>query len=158
MSVGSEGGHGHLVVVDESPESQLALRYGARITARSGGHLALLHVLPKAEFMQWGGVQEAMAAEAQDRAEQLLAQAAEEATRMGAAQPALSVRQGRAIDEVLAHLRENSHIHVLVLGAAQKGAPGPLVSFFSGEAAGQLPCLVVIVPGGLDVETVDRLT
>ena len=99
-----------------------------------------------------------LSAEAQDRAEALLAAAAQEATRIGAAQPALSVRQGRAVDEVLAHLRENSHIHVLVLGAAQKGAPGPLVSFFSGEAAGQLPCLVVIVPGGLDMETVDRLT
>lgn len=158
MSVGSEGGHGHLVVIDDSPESQLALRYAARITARSGGRLALLHVLPKAEFMQWGGVQEAMAAEAQERAEILLAQAAQEAARLGSAPPALSVRQGRAVDEVLAHLRENSHIHVLVLGAAQKGAPGPLVSFFSGEAAGQLPCLVVIVPGGLDEATVDRLT
>lgn len=158
MSVGTEGGHGHLVVIDDSPESRLALRYAARITARSGGRLALLHVLPKPEFMQWGGVQEAMAAEAQERAEQLLADAAQEVARIGAEPPALSVRQGRAIDEVLAHLRENSHIHVLVLGAAQKGAPGPLVSFFSGEAAGQLPCLVVIVPGGLDETAVDRLT
>ncbi len=62
----------------------------------------------------------------------------------------------KAVDEVGALLTENA-IHTLVLGAAAKGAPGPLVSHFSGERAGNLPCVVVIVPGGLSPEAIDRL-
>ena len=39
-----------------------------------------------------------------------------------------------------------------MLGAAAKGAPGTLVQHFSGERAGALPAVVIIVPGALDEE------
>ena len=47
-------------------------------------------------------------------------------------------------------------IAALVLGAAAGSDPGPLVTHFSG-IAGQLPCPLMIVPGGLDDEALDRL-
>jgi hypothetical protein len=37
-----------------------------------------------------------------------------------------------------------------VLGTASRGTPGPLVSFFAGERAGSLPCILMLVPGSLD--------
>ena len=151
-------GHGHLVVIDSSAESRTALRYAARACVRSGGKLVLLHILPRPDFMQWGAVQEAMEEEARQRAETLLADAAAEVAALTGQVPALEIRTGKPVDEIMKLLSEDKAIHVLVLGAAQKGAPGPLVSFFSGEAAGQLPCLFVIVPGGLDVAAIDRLT
>ena len=46
----------------------------------------------------------------------------------------------------------------LVLGAAAEGTPGPLVSHFSGNAASSLPCPLVIVPGQLSDEALDRLS
>lgn len=150
-------GHGFLVVVDDTPESRLALRYAARAAQRAEGKLTLLSVVPPPEFVQWGGVQKAMQDEAVERAETVLAAAADDVAALGGLLPSASVRMGKPIEEVQAALRADPDLHVLVLGAAHKGPPGPLVSFFSGEAAGGLRCLVVIVPGGLDAEAIDRL-
>ena len=118
----------------------------------------LLSVIAKPEFLLSGGVQDLMLAEAQEAAEALLARKAEEVVALGGSRPALVVRQGKPTEEVARVVEENRSIHALVLGAAAKGAPGPLVSFFSGEHAGNLPCVVVIVPGGLDIDAIDRLT
>ena len=45
----------------------------------------------------------------------------------------------------------------LVLGAAADGAPGPLVTHFAGEV-GALPVPLMIIPGSLDREAIDRLS
>ena len=55
-------------------------------------------------------------------------------------------------------LIDNHDIAALVLGAAEEGAPGPLVTHFAGVDAGRLPVPVMIVPGGLSVEQLDRLS
>ncbi len=55
-------------------------------------------------------------------------------------------------------LAEQPHVAALVLGAAASGNPGKLVSHFAGTDAGQLPCPLMIVPGSLDDEAIDRLS
>jgi hypothetical protein len=52
----------------------------------------------------------------------------------------------------------NPDIAALVLGAAATGAPGPLVTHFAGPDAGALPVPVMIIPGSLDREAIDRLS
>jgi len=146
-----------LVVVDDTPESRVALRFAARRAARTGARVSLLHVVPPADFIQWGGVQDMMEAEAREKAEALLAEVAAQVVAEGSVPPSTAVRIGKPTEEILQALKDDAAVHALVLGAASKGAPGPLVAYFSGEAAGQLPCPVVIVPGGLDEEAIDRL-
>ena len=51
----------YLVVIDQSAESRIALRFAALRAGHVGARLALVHVVAPPEFMQWGGVQEAMA-------------------------------------------------------------------------------------------------
>ena len=63
----------YLVVVDATPESRVALRYAALRARSVGGRVILLHVMPATEFMQWGGVQAAIEAEAAENAQALLA-------------------------------------------------------------------------------------
>ena len=152
-----EGPRNYLVVVDDTPESRVALRFAARRAAKNAGRVSLLHVLPPIDFIQWGGVQEVMEAEAQAKAEALLTEVAEEVMSEIGVRPSISVRSGKPAEQVLKALQDDDSIHTLVLGAASKGAPGPLVAFFSGETAGQLPCPVVIVPGSLSEEAIDRL-
>lgn len=152
-----EGPRNYLVVIDDTPESRVALRFAARRAAKNAGRVSLLHVIAPIDFIQWGGVQEVMEAEAQSKAETLLMQVAEEVMTETGIRPSISVRSGTPTEQVLKALGSDDSIHTLVLGAASKGAPGPLVAFFSGEAAGQLPCPVVIVPGGLSEEAIDRL-
>ena len=52
----------------------------------------------------------------------------------------------------------NPEIAALVLGAAASGPPGPLISYFAGPDAGALPVPVMIVPGSLTREAIDRLS
>ena len=72
--------------------------------------------------------------------------------------PSITVRQGDPVKAVTELLQERENISALVLAAAREGGPGPLVSHFAGSVAGMLPCPLIIVPGGLDEETLARLS
>lgn len=148
----------YLVVIDTSAESRVALRFAAMRAAHVDGRVALVHVVRPPEFMQWGGVQEAMAAEARAEAEALLASVADEAEALSGARPIATVLHGDEAQAIFDHVRDAPYVRALVLGAASKGSPGPLVSYFTGDRAGQLPCVVIIVPGGLDAERLESLT
>ncbi len=139
-----------LVVVDDTPESRVAMRFAALRAAHVEGRVILLHTLPATEFMQWGGVQELIEAEAKAKADALLAGVADELFALSGQRPGMIVREGEATAAILETVAADPSIRALVLGAALGAAPGPLVSFFAGERAGALPCLVMIVPGGLD--------
>jgi nucleotide-binding universal stress UspA family protein len=148
----------YLVVIDESPEARVALRYAARRAARTGGGVIILAVVPPAEFVQWGGVQAAMEEEARLRAEAMVLQASGAIVDDAGIQPTVVIRQGDAVRAITELLAEREECAALVLGAAADGSPGPLVSHFSGAVAGTLPCPLVIVPGRLEDEALDRLT
>lgn len=143
-------GRTYLVVVDATPESRIALRYAALRAAHVGARVTMLHVIPPTEFMQWGGVQELMRAESEARGQALLTGVAAEVAGWTGQPPGTIVRSGEPAAAILETVRDDPSIHALVLAAAAKGAPGPLIAHFTGERAGQLPCLVMIVPGALD--------
>ena len=148
----------YLVVIDTSVESHVALRFAAMRAAHVGGRVALLNVIPPPEFMQWGGVQEAMVAEARAAAAALLATVADEAEALSGARPVTIILEGDPAPTIFEHVRGDPSVRALVLGAAPKGTPGPLVSYFTGERAGQMSCVVIVVPGGLDPERLESLT
>ncbi len=147
-----------LVVVDETPESAKALRFAALRAQHTGATVLLLHVLKPEQFLQWGTVQKEMEAEAEDSARALLAEKAAEIEAMTGLKPIVRLMRGRHTDAVMEVVSTERSIRALVLGAAAKGRPGPLVTFFSGEAAGTLPCMVIIIPGGISDADLDRLT
>ncbi len=148
----------YLVVIDQSDESRVALRFAALRASHVGARVALVHVIAPPEFMQWGAVQEAMAAEAHEEATALLAALADEAEALSGVRPSTLILEGEAAPMIFDHVRGDATVRALVLGAASRGAPGPLISFFTGERAGQLPCVVILVPGGLEAERLESLT
>jgi nucleotide-binding universal stress UspA family protein len=148
----------YLAVIDGSAESRVALRFAAMRASHVAGQVALVYVVRPIEFMQWGGVQAAMAAEARAEAEALLASVADEVEALSGMRPLATVLHGETAPAIFDHVRANPSVRALVLGAAPKGAPGPLISYFTGERAGQLPCVVIVVPGGLDAERLESLT
>ena len=147
----------YLVVMDGTGEARAALRYAARRAARTGGAIEILALVPPQEFVQWGGVQAAMEEEARLRAEAMVLQAAGAITEEAGIKPSILVREGEGVKVITDLLAEREDIASLVLGAAAEGGPGPLVSHFAGATAGTLPCPLVIVPGGLNDEALDRL-
>jgi nucleotide-binding universal stress UspA family protein len=148
----------YLVVVDETGEALVALRYAARRAARTGGRVDILAVVPPQEFVQWGAVQSAMEEEARLRAEAMGLQAASALDEESEVERAIIVRQGEPVKAIADLLKERDDIAALVLGAAAEGGPGPLVAHFAGAVAGTLPCPLIVVPGRLDDEALDRLS
>ncbi len=147
----------YLVVMDESREAQAALRFSARRAARTGGGVEILSVIEQQDFVEWGGVQAAIEEEARLRAEAAVAAAASTIVEEAGLRPVVTVRQGSAVKALTERLKEGDEIAALVLGAAAEGAPGPLITHFTTNSSA-LPCPLMIVPGHLDDETLDRLT
>lgn len=148
----------YLAVIDETEEAEIALRFAARRAAKTGGTVLVLALIEPAEFVQWGGVQATIQEEARQRAEGLVASASGTLFDEAGIRPSIEVRQGEPVAVIRELLAEHHEIAALVLGAAASGAPGPLVSYFTGADAGTLPCPVMIIPGSLGREAVDRLS
>jgi nucleotide-binding universal stress UspA family protein len=154
----AEAAETFLVVVDDTPEGRKALRYAAMRARRTGASVKLVSVLKPTQFVQWGGVQQAMQAEAEDQARAMLEADARQVADWTGERPETELVRGQATTTLLEAIRADRSIRALVLGAAPRGQPGPLVDFFSGEHAGGLPCMVIIVPGGIADADLDRLT
>ena len=148
----------YLVVVDDSPEAEVALRFAARRAVKTGGGVEILSIQPPQEFMAFGGVQATIEAEAHQHAEAIIAGAAGTLFEESGLKPAITLRQGDATKAVRDVIEGNPEIAALVLGAAATGAPGPLVTHFSGADAGKLPVPIMIIPGSLTGEAIDRLS
>lgn len=148
----------YLVIIDETEEALLALRFASRRAAKTGGGLHLLALVPPQQFSAFAGVQATIEEEARARAETLVTAAAGSLMSDGGKLPIISVRQGEGVKVVRQYLEEHPEVSALVLGAAREGGPGPLVSHFTGSQAGQLPCPVFVVPGSLSEEAIERLS
>ena len=53
-----------LVIVDQTPECRVALRFAAPCAAHTSSIVTLLYVVPPANFQQWAGVERVMREEA----------------------------------------------------------------------------------------------
>ena len=148
----------YLAVVDETDEARVALRFAARRASKTGGTVEIVVLIPPPEFVQWGAVQAAMEEEARLRAEALIAQVAGELMEETGLRPSIVVQQGDPVAAVRKVLQERNDVAALVLGAAATGVPGPLVAHFAGVEVGRMPCPVMIIPGSLSDEALDRLS
>jgi nucleotide-binding universal stress UspA family protein len=148
----------YLVVIDDSPEAELALHFAARRAARTTGAVHILAVVEPPAFVAWGGVQATMEEEVRQKAEAVVTAAAARLTEDYGVAAITTVRQGETAQTVRDVIAESNDVAALVLGAAASGKPGPLVEHFSGSDAGLLPIPLMIVPGSLTFEDVDRLS
>lgn len=139
-----------LVVVDDSEESAVALRYACRRARRTGGRVALLYVVDTDDDGQWMGVKELMREERRAEAEALLGKVAAEVEPLAGTLPIIYIREGRRRDALLQLIDEDPTISILVLAASTSpDGPGPLISFLAGKYAHRLKVPVTIVPGSL---------
>ena len=148
----------YLVIIDETDEALLALRFAARRAAGTSGTIHLLALVAPQGFSAFAGVQATIEDVARSRAEALVTSAAGNLLTELGRMPMISVRNGEGEKVVREYLAEHPEISALVLGAAVEGGPGPLVSHFAGALAGQLPCPVFVVPGSLSQDEIERLS
>ncbi|QNN64394.1 universal stress protein [Sphingomonas rhizophila] len=146
----------YLVVVDDSDEARVALRFASRRASKTGGTIEVLAVVQPQDFVQWGGVQAAIEEEQRLRIEASVTASVGEI--LDAKSIDIVVQEGDPVTVVRAYVGTRDDIAALVLGAAPSGDPGPLVANFTGHDAGKLPCPVMIVPGSLSDEELDKLS
>ena len=148
----------YLVVIDDSDEARVALRFAARRAAKTNGNVEVLATAPPQDFVQWGSVQSAIEEEQKLRIEGVVSSAVGEIFDEAGIKPAIVLRAGEPVKTVREYLAGRDDIAALVLGAAPSGDPGPLVMHFAGKDAGKLPCPVMIIPGSLTDERLEQLS
>ena len=153
-----EGRRTYLVVIDDSSEARVALRFAARRAVKTGGHIEVLGIVEPQDFVQWGGVQSAIEEEQRLRIEGIVSASVGEFLDAAGIQANIIVAHGEPVRTVRDVVGERPDVAALVLGAAPSGNPGPLVSNFCGIDAGRLPCPVMLIPGGLTDERLEQLS
>ena len=139
-----------LVVMDDSPECLNAMRFAAIRASKTGGGVEILGIIAPEEFQHWVGVGELMRAEAREKIEAHFQVFAERMQKVEGVTPTLAIREGEAAKEIIAHIKDDPEIGVLVLGAGTKGdGPGPLVTELAGRRAGEMPVPITVVPGSM---------
>ena len=149
-----------MVVLDDSRECLNAMRFAAMRASNSGGGVVVLSVIPPDEFNHWIGVAEVMREEARERIEVHFEVFAKWMRDRLNVEPALVIREGVIVDEIINQLADDPEVGVLVLGAGtdKKSGPGPLVSSLaSGSFSGEFSIPITLVPGSLSEEEIRAL-
>jgi nucleotide-binding universal stress UspA family protein len=147
-----------LVVLDDSRECLNAMRFAALRASHTGGGVTILSIIPAEEFQHFMGVADLMRQEARERIEAHFEVFAKWMRDRQGVNPELVIREGEPVSEILALIREDPEIGVLVLGAGtEKSGPGPLVTQMS-RSSGNLPIPITIVPGEISKERLEAIT
>lgn len=147
-----------MVVLDDSRECLNAMRFAALRAARTGGGVTILSIITPEEYQDWMGVADLMRAEARERIEAHFEVFAKWMRDKQGVNPELVIREGDPVTEILAQVRDDGEIGVLVLGAGtDKSGPGPLVAALS-RSSGSLPIPITIVPGDMSKERLESIT
>ena len=147
-----------LVVLDDSRECLNAMRFAAMRAAHTGGGVEILSIIPPDEFNHWIGVGDIMREEARERIVAHFEVFAKWMRDKQGVDPELVIREGEPVPEIMAQVKDDPEIGVLVLGAAtDKKGPGPLITQLT-KNAGELPIPMTIVPGDLSKERLEAIT
>lgn len=148
-----------LVVVDETEEMKNALRYACRRAIRTDGRVALLLVIEPVEFQHWLGVGRVLEEETRREAEQRLQTLATQVFQQTGKMPILHLREGKRAEELVALIREDPSISLLVLGtSSEQASPGPIVSYLLSNLGKHVRIPVTLVPGQLSEEEIAALS
>ncbi len=147
-----------MVVLDDSRECLNAMRFAALRAAHTGGGVTILSIIPPEEFQHWLGVADLMRAEARERIEAHFEVFAKWMRDKQGVNPELVIREGDPVSQILAQVKEDPAIGILVLGAGtDKNGPGPLVTQMT-KNSGNLPIPITIVPGDMSKERLESIT
>src|SRR5258708_36579401 len=115
--MGADPKRTYLVVVDDSAESRVALRFAARRAAKTNGNIEVLGVVEPQDFVQFGGVQAAIEEEQRLRIEGVVSAAIGEILDESGIEAKVIIRQGEAGKTVGEFIGAREEITAWVRGA-----------------------------------------
>ncbi len=148
-----------LVCVDRTQRSRVAVRYACCHAKKTGGNVSLLHVIEPPEFQHWNAVGDAMEEERRAEAEGLLEDLAADVTKWAGLPPDVFVREGDIGEEIIARVRDDPAIDLLVVGAASPTDKSfSMIKSLAGKLVRNLSTPLVIVPANLADEKIADVT
>ena len=147
-----------LVIVDGTPECEVAIQFASRRARHTKGGVVLLAVLEPGGFEHWLGVENLMKEEARQEAEKIVHRHAAHVNDVAGIVPELEIREGKKVDLIRDLIKEDPAISILVLAAGtEKEGPGPLVQMVAGGVDVGFSIPVTVVPGSLTDEEIHDL-
>ena len=146
-----------LVIVDDSKELNVAIRFAAKRAQSTKGGVTLLNVIEQFDPQQWQSIEDIILQEAREKAHEKLQKWSKVINDLTNIVPELMIKEGTTSEKIIETLEEDNAIRFLVLAAAESDQPGPLVSLLAGQKSGKLPVPIVIIPQGLSDELIDDL-
>src|SRR5580765_1077079 len=98
--MGAEAKRTYLVVIDDSPEAAVALRFAARRAAKTNGRIEVLGIVEAQDFVQFGGVQAAIEEEQRLRIAGIVSAAVGEILDEAGVEATIVVQQGEPVKAV----------------------------------------------------------
>lgn len=138
-----------LIILDDTAEMLNALRYAALRASKTGSGVEMLAIISSDEFQPFMGVADVMRAEAHEKIEAHFQVFKSRLEKREGITPTLAIREGDQIEEIIAHIRSDPEIGVLVLGAGTEKGPGPLVAALTGRRMADMHIPITIVPGAM---------
>ena len=146
-----------LVIVDDSKELNVAIRFAAMRAQSTKGGVILLNVIEQFDPQQWQSIEDIILQEAREKSQEKLQKWSKIINDLTNIVPELIIKEGITSEKIIETLEEDNAIRFLVLAAAEADQPGPLVSLLAGQKSGKLPVPVVIIPQGLSDDVIDDL-
>ena len=146
-----------LVIVDESTELNVAIRFAAKRAQSTKGGVILLNVIEQFDPQQWQSIEDIILQEAREKAQEKLQKWSQVINDLTGGVPELMVKEGVTSEKIIETLEEDNAIRFLVLAAADADQPGPLISLLAGQKSGKLPVPIVIIPQRLSDDVIDDL-
>ena len=146
-----------LVIVDDSQELNVAIRFAAKRAQNTSGGVILLNIIEQFDPQQWQSIEDIILQESRDKAQEKLQKWSQIINDLTGIVPELIIKEGVPSEKIVETLESDSAIRFLVLAAAEAEQPGPLVSLLAGQKSGKLPVPIVIIPQGLTNEVIDDL-
>ncbi len=150
-----------MVIVDATPESEVALYFAARVASRTKGSITLFYPIEAGVMRRWVGIHEVENEAEETRAQSVFRLYRKKLQDMGFDDLSTEtvVRKGDPATEIVRFIEQDEDVAVLVLGAsAESQGPGPLVEALGqGSWAGNFPIPIYIVPGTLTRDEIAHL-
>ena len=120
-----------LVIVDDSEELNVAIRFAAKRAQSTKGGVTLLNVIEQFDPQQWQSIEDIILQEAREKAQEKLQKWSKVINDLTNIVPELMIKEGTTSEKIIETLEEDNAIRFLVLAAAESDQPGPLVSLLS---------------------------
>lgn len=151
-----EGGL-YWIVVDGTPEKELALRYAAHRAKANSGRVALIYIMQEPMFQPWGRVQDKIKDETRQKVEEVMWSAANLVFELGGGMCSMHLAQGDRIEQIVSMLNDNPASKAFILASSSKKNPGPLIKYFTTKGIGRMTVPLIILPKGLEADDIDYL-